>query len=811
MRISFNWLKDIIDITQTPQQIAALLTDCGLEVESIEEWESIKGGLNGLVVGHVLECVKHPNADKLSLCKVDAGIGATLQIVCGAPNVAANQKVIVSLVGTKLFPSSGEPFEIKKSKIRGEESNGMLCAEDEIGMGVSHSGLLILPDELKTGSSVAEYFKVTKDVVFEIGLTPNRADAASHLGVARDLKALLSKQNPQVELRTPSVDAFKEVANTNPITVEVKDTDACPRYSSVCISNVKVQPSPAWLQNRLKAIGLRPINNIVDATNYVMMEFGQPLHAFDADKIAGKKITVKHLPAGTIFKTLDDVERKLKGTELMICDDNGGLCIAGVFGGIESGVNESTKNIFLESACFNPVSVRKTSKLHGLKTDSSFRFERGTDSENTVTALKRAALLICELSSGQISSAVTDIYPQPLQPFKVRLHFNYLNKLVGSIIPLNDVKRILQALSITIENETTDYLDLSVPRFKVDVTREADVVEEVLRIYGYNSIPLPTKLNSSLPVFNTESDLAWQQKLSNYLSAQGFNEILNNSLTKSTYHELLDDEKKKPVELLNPLSNDLNVMRESMLFNGLEAIAYNQNRKQGNVRFFEFGKTYFSYDKGFNETAHLSLWLSGERYDENWQQVNRKYDNYYLKSILDNLFSLCAMDKTNLKMEETSNTLYSQSLKYALKGKELAIVGVVNKNITKKFDVASTVFYADVNWENVRPFLLSVQQKVKPIARFPEVKRDLSMLLDRTVKYEEVETLAYQTENPLLKAVNLFGVYEGEKIGEGKKSYAMSFILSDAEKTLEEKQIDTIMKKLMNNFEQKLGAVIRKQ
>ncbi len=810
MRISINWLQDFIDLKQTPQEIASLLTDCGLEVEGIEEWESIKGGLNGLVIGKVMECIKHPNADKLSLCKVDAGTGELLQIVCGAPNVAANQKVIVALVGTKLFPSTGEPFEIKKSKIRGEESNGMLCAEDEIGMGVSHAGLLILPDKLKIGSSVADYFKVTRDVIFEIGLTPNRADAASHLGVARDLKALLSKERI-IELRMPSTDAFQKLANTNPIAVEVKDINACPRYSGVCINNVQVKESPEWLQHRLKAIGLRPINNIVDATNYVMMELGQPLHAFDADKIAGNKIIVQQLPAETVFKTLDEVERKLNGTELMICDEKKGLCIAGVFGGIESGVSSSTQNIFLESACFNPVSVRKTSKLHGLKTDSSFRFERGTDSEITVKALKRAALLICELSGGKIASAITDIYPQPLQAFKVRLHVEYLNRLIGAVILLADVKRILQSLSIVIENETAEYLDLSVPRFKVDVTREADVVEEILRIYGYNNIALPLKMNSSLPVFTIESDLAWQQKLSTYLSAQGFNEILNNSLTKSSFRDLLADENKKPVELLNPLSTDLNVMREQMLFSGLEAIAYNQNRKQSNVRFYEFGKTYFSYDKGFSETARLALWLSGERFEENWQQLNSKYDVYYLKAIIDNLFSLGAMDMKNLKVEETQNELYSQALKYSIGKKELAIIGVVNKTITKKFDIQSTVFYADINREHLRPLLNSVSQKVKEVSRFPEVKRDLSMLLDRKVKYEEVEKIAFDTEQKILKEVRLFDVYEGEKIDKEKKSYAMSFILLDEQKTLEEKQIENIMQKLMSNFEQKLGAVIRKQ
>ena len=815
MRISFNWLKDFIDITQTPKEIAAMLTDCGLEVEGTEEWESIKGGLNGLVVGNVVECIKHPNADKLSLCKVDAGTGELLQIVCGAPNVATGKKVIVALVGTKLFPFTGESFEIKKSKIRGEESNGMLCAEDEIGRGASHSGLLILPDELIVGSAVADYFKVTRDVIFEIGLTPNRADAASHLGVARDLKALLSKEK-QVELKMPDVSPFNELTNTNPITVEVKDIDACPRYSGVCISNVQVKESPVWLQHRLKAIGLRPINNIVDATNYVMMELGQPLHAFDADKIEGNKIIVQQLSAGTIFKTLDDVERKLNGTELMICDEKKGLCIAGVFGGIKSGVTNATQNIFLESACFNPVSVRKTSKLHGLKTDSSFRFERGTDSENTVQALKRAALLIVEISGGKISSTITDFYPQPLQPFNVRLHFEYLNRLIGAVIPLADVKRILQSLSIRIENETTDYLDLIVPRFKVDVTREADVVEEILRIYGYNNIALPKKMNSSLPVFNTESDLSWQQKLSTYLSAQGFNEIMNNSLTKSSYREAAplsfgEGLGVKSVELLNPLSNDLNVMREHILFNGLEAIAYNQNRKQGNVRFYEFGKTYFSYDKGFDETARLALWLSGERYDENWQQINRKYDVYYLKSIIDNLFSISAIDKKKLKIEELENDFYSQALKYSIGKKELAIIGVVNKTITKKFDIQSTVFYADLNREHLRPLLNSISQKVKEVSRFPEVKRDLSLLLDRKVKYEEVEKIAFDTEQKILKEVRLFDVYEGEKIDKEKKSYAMSFILLDEQKTLEEKQIENIMQKLMTNFETKLGAVIRKQ
>ena len=807
MRISLNWLKDFIDLPQSPADIAAILTNTGLEVESIEDWESVKGSLKGLVVGEVKECLKHPNADKLTLCKVDAGTNELLQIVCGAPNVSVNQKVIVALPGTIIHPASGEPFEIKKSKIRGESSNGMLCAEDEIGLGTSHAGLLILNDNAAIGSPVADYFDLITDTIFEIGLTPNRADAASHLGVARDLKAALSEIS-NTELKMPAIKNFSGTNSECPVKVEIKELQACPRYSGIYISNLNVAASPEWIQQRLKAAGMRPVNNIVDIGNYVMLESGQPLHVFDADKISGKKIIVQTLAAGTAFKTLDGENRKLSGRELMICDENEGLCIAGIFGGVNSGVTDQTKDIFIESAYFDPVSIRKSAKQHGLYTDSSFRFERGTDPENTVTALKRAASLVIDLCGG-VASSVVDIYPDPLKPYSVYLKYDYVHRLSGINISADEIKKILQSLFITIQSETNDGLQLSVPRFRTDVTRPADVVEEILRIYGYNRIPLPEKMNSSMPVFKSEDNLSIQKKISEYLASQGFNEILNNSLTKKTGSG--ENQTKENVYLLNPLSNDLNMMRESLLFSGLNTVAYNQNRKQVNVRLFEFGNTYLKSLAGFEETAHLALLLSGKRYEENWMQLNRSYDIYYLKTIIENVFLMYGVERNVINISEENDDYYSSCLKYAVGKKEIATIGRINKKILKTFDIDSDVFYADINVDNIGQFVTSKAKKIKELSRFPSVKRDLSMLLDQHIRYEQVEKIALETENHILKDIRLFDVYEGEKIEAGKKSYAISFILEDEKKTLEDKQIDIIMNRLMQNFEKKLGAVIRKR
>ena len=616
MKISFNWLKQYIKTDESPENIARLLTAGGLEVEGIEPWQSVKGGLKGVVVGEVMQCDKHPGADRLSLCKVDAGTGNILQIVCGAPNVATGQKVMVALPGTKLYPVSGEPFEIKKSNIRGESSEGMLCAEDEVGLGESHAGLLILNSNAKIGSPVADYLGVENDMVFEIGLTPNRADAASHIGVARDLFAIFSKEQPSQFLK-PSIKEYVDSNVSCPINVKVEDEKACPRYSGVYIKGLAVKDSPDWLQHRLKAIGVRPVNNVVDIANYVMFETGQPMHAFDAANIKGDQIIVKQLPSGTNFKTLDGTDHKLNGTELMICNESEGMCMAGIFGGLDSGVTANTKDVFLESAWFNSVSIRKSARLHSMHTDSSFRFERGTDPEGTVFALKRAALLLMEIAGGQVASEIIDIYNQKAKPCKIRLPYKFTEELIGTKLSPAKIKIILESLEISIEHETLEYMDLSVPPFKVDVTRPADVVEEILRIYGYNEIQLPGKIKSSMPVFDKKDPLFVQQKLSSYLAAQGFNEVINNSLTKAAYHEKSGKNIESSVHILNPLSSDLNVMRSTMLFSGLETIQYNQNRQQGRLRVFEFGKIYLNTGKGYFETNHLNLLLSGEKFDEN--------------------------------------------------------------------------------------------------------------------------------------------------------------------------------------------------
>jgi phenylalanyl-tRNA synthetase beta chain len=805
MKISYNYLKKYIDFDYTPEQLAERLTESGLEVESTENYESIQGGLQGIVVGQVLTCQKHPNADKLSITTVNIGSDVALNIVCGAPNVAAGQKVLVATVGATLYPTTGEPFKIQKSKIRGEASEGMICAEDEIGLGTSHAGILVLSDDAKVGTPAADYLKIYRDLIFEIGLTPNRADAASHIGVARDIQGLLSLTNPS-KLKLPSVEKFAVGNRQLAISVAVDDSVACPRYSGVVISNIKVAESPDWLKNFLKSIGVKSINNVVDVTNFVLHEIGQPLHAFDADRIAGQKVIVKKLPAGTKFITLDNIERELNGSELMICDEKEPMCIAGVFGGVHSGVSESTTNIFLESAYFNPVDIRKAAKHHGLKTDASFRFERGTDPNITVYALKRAVLLLQEICGGEIASDIIDIYPNPVEGFNVQLNYKNLFTMMGIEIPKDDVKKIITALDIQIKNETADALDLLAPAFKVDVHREIDVIEEVMRIYGFNKIPLPKKLNAS-PVNNKGQErYHYKEKITSYLVAQGFNEIWSNSLTKLNYAEL-DDKTPQAVQLLNPLSNDLNAMRTTLLFSALEAVHYNSNRKNGDLKLFESGTVYQQAGEKFIEENYFSITLAGER---NTQSRFGTVHNsvYFLKSLVQNIFR-----SVNISIKEktdATSTNFSQLIEVYVGKEQIGRYGLLKKSLLKKFDIDSEVYYAEINFDKVVKHANAAKVVITDIPKYPEVKRDLSMLLDKAVQYESLEKLAFETERKYLKRVNLFDVYEGKNIPNNKKSYALSFTLYDEEKTLQEKEIDKVMNKLMENFEKKLGAEIRK-
>jgi phenylalanyl-tRNA synthetase beta chain len=795
----------------SPEELSQALTDCGLEVEHLSFWESIPGGLEGIVIGKVLTCERHPNADRLSVTTVNVGDGTPRHIVCGAPNVAAGQTVVVALPGAKLYPAGGEPFEIKKSKIRGEVSEGMICAEDEIGLGTSHAGIMILPDNLEAGKPAAEYFNISKDWIFEIGLTPNRADAASHLGVARDIKALLSRST-KAAICSPDLRDFREGNGTNSIAVEISDATACPRYSGLEIRNVKVGSSPEWLQHKLKSVGMRPINNVVDITNYVMLHLGQPLHAFDAAKIRGKKIIVGNLPKGTVFTTLDETQRKLEGHELMISDAEGGLCIAGVFGGMESGVTDNTTHLFLESAYFHPVHVRKSARAHGLHTDSSFRFERGTDPNMTVHALKLAAILISEICGGEVVGSMTDIYPVPVEPTKVSLSFDYLKTIIGDEIPRHDVMDILESLGITIEEDQSDWLLLKVPPFKVDVTRPADVAEEVLRIYGYNNIDLPKKISITPGKIRKPDPEEITDRVSTFLVANGFREILTNSLSRLAHTEVMQlPEGIEPVTVLNPLSNDLALLRHQMLMTGLETILYNINRKQKELRLFEFGKTYAKSKGRYFEEHHLSVWLTGDVNGEHWKGKSASYDIYYLKSVIENLFiaaGIPSRQELTIKEEEVAGMEYAVSW---YSGKTmLGAAGLVKKQVLKSSDIQQPVWYADIRFDSLLKVLNTADKVVPGPPKFPEVRRDLSMLLDRKVAYSELEKIAYASEPKLLRGVNLFDVYEGDKIEAGKKSYAVSFLLRDDEATLQDKQIDGVMDKLMKQFESKLGAVIRK-
>jgi len=800
MKISYNWLKEFIETDKTPEEISKILTGTGLEVESMEKVQALPGGLEGLVIGYVKERTQHPNADRLSVTKVDAGTGEDLQIVCGAHNVAAGQKVVVALVGTTVHPTAGEPFKINKSKIRGEVSEGMICAEDEIGLGTDHVGIMVLDDSAEVGKPAKDYFDIKDDYMYEIGLTPNRADAASHLGTARDIAAFL-----KIPVKRPDISAFKVDDTSRTIKVIVENEQAAPRYSGVTISGVEVKESPAWLKERLAVIGIRSINNIVDATNYVLHDLGQPLHAFDADAISGDTVLVKNCPEGTPFTTLDEVERKLSADDLMICDGNGKpMCIGGVFGGIGSGVKATTKSIFLESAWFNAVSIRKTSKRHGLKTDASFRFERGTDPNMTVFALKRAALLIQEIAGGKISSEISDNYPHPVAPFAIDVTYKTIDRLIGKQIPHGEIKDILTALEIEIAAETGENLDLKVPPYRVDITRDVDIVEEVLRIYGYNNIEIPNQVRASLNNSNRPEKDSVQGLLSDLLTANGFNEIMSNSLTKSAYSSNLD----KAVKILNPLSSDLDVMRQTMLYSGLEAVAYNQNRKNTDLKLYEFGKVYSVEEEKYTETQRFAIFLSGATIDEQWNQKPKAVSFYNIKAVVDGL--LAKLNIVDFAVEDSTCSRIAYGLQYKVNGKQLVKFGAVKGEALKKADIDKEVFYADFNFDMVLKAARRNKIVYKEISKYPAVRRDLSMLIDKSITFGQLKQIAQKAERKLLQDINVFDVYEGDKLPAGKKSYALSFVLQDDEKTLTDKAIDSIMQKLIYNLQKEAGAEIRK-
>lgn len=806
MKISYNWLKQFLQIDWDSQKTGELLTDLGLEVEGISHFESVKGGLKGVVVGHVLTCDKHPNADRLKLTTVDVGSEAPLQIVCGAPNVEAGQKVPVATVGTTLYTSDGESWQIKKGKIRGEASHGMICAEDELSLGESHDGIMVLSEALKPGTLCSEVFEIENDEVFEIGLTPNRADAMSHFGVARDLKAGFEQLEIQKGLVTPSTSNFSIDNRSLKIDVEVEDSQLAPRYCGVTISNVIVQSSPDWLKNRLKAIGLSPINNIVDITNYVLHELGQPLHAFDANKIKGNKIEVKTLPAGTKFTTLDDVERELHEDDLMICDSEKPMCIAGVFGGSFSGVTENTTSIFLESAYFNPISVRKTAKRHGLNTDASFRFERGIDIDMTEYALKRAAALIREIAGGDISSEVVDLYPKKFDERHVFLTFDKINSLIGQEIPRDTIKRILASLEIKVNNVTESGLGLTIPNYRVDVEREVDVIEEILRVFGYNNIDYKEKLTASIAKSTKFENHNIQNVVGDLLVSQGFYEIMTNSLVAAGTQNILESEKNM-VGMMNPLSSDLSVLRTSMLFSGLQSVSHNHNRQKTDLKLFEFGKTYHKKGSKNVEKQHLSIYISGNRNDASWAADSSATNFFYIKGIVNHVLQRLGLQ--NVEVDPYEGAIFAEGLSLSLNKKTLVSFGLVAKSLLKEFDIKQDVFHADFDWDAILANISTQNTTFQEIPKFPEVTRDLALLVDEATAFKQINDLAWGTEKQLLKKVNLFDVYIGKNLPKGKKSYAVSFTLSDTKKTLTDKQIDKIMTKLTGRFQKELGAELR--
>ena len=804
MKISYKWLKELIEITETPEEIGKLLTATGLEVEDIEEIESIKGGLKGVVIGEVLTCEKHPEADRLKITTVDVGLAEPLSIVCGAANVAAGQKVVVATVGAVLYPTgSDEPLVLKKSKIRGALSEGMICAEDELGIGTSHEGILVLETQLPNGTPAAEYFGISSDYLIEIGLTPNRADAASHFGVARDLKAVLGRN-----INLPSVEAFQIDNHLLPMEVKVENEEACPRYSGLTISGIKVGESPQWLKLRLQTIGIRSINNVVDVTNYVCHELGQPMHAFDAGKVKGNSVIVKTVASGTVFKTLDGLDRTLSDVDLMICNAENPMCIAGVFGGADSGVTNETTSIFLESAYFSPVWVRRTAQRFSLKTDSSFRYERGTDPNMPIYALKRAALLIQEIAGGTVSSDITDIYPSPIADFRVKMSFRNIDRLIGKSLGQSQIEAILEGLDISIEDRDEKGFTAVVPPYRVDVQREVDVIEEILRIYGFGQVELSDSLSSDyLSDFPVNDPEKLRMRAAELLAANGFNEMINNSLTKPEYDGYLGEAATESVvKILNYLSEDLSVMRQTLLFSGLEVIAHNSNRRQRDLKLFEFGKTYHHLDGKYVEKERLSVFLTGNIQGESWLEKSREVVFHDLASSVSQILS--AMKIRNVEKQDADSTIFQYGQTLTLNRKPIVSFGMLKSSVAKKLDVKAPVFFADFDWQYIlKQYDSSVQYKEVP--KFPEVRRDLSLVVDKKITFEELRQIAYKTEKQLLRSVNVFDVYEGANL-EGRKSYSISFILQDDQQTLTDKVIDKSMSKLIATYERELNAVIRK-
>ena len=820
MEISYKWLKEYVDFDLTPQETADVLTSCGLEVDSLEEVQTIKGGLKGLYVGKVLTCEMHPNSDHLHITTVDLGKGEPQQIVCGAPNVAAGQKVIVADLGCVLYDGDKE-FVIKKSKLRGVESNGMICAEDEIGVGTSHDGIIVLPEDAPVGQPAAEYYHLESDWVIEIDITANRSDALSHWGVARDLYAWLKRNGYNTSLHRPDCSEFT-VDNTNlPIDVEIENTEACKRYACVSITGCEVKESPEWLQDKLKVIGLRPINNIVDITNYVMMAYGQPMHCFDADMVKGNKIVVRTQPEGTKFVTLDGEEHTLGEHDLSICNAEEPMCIAGIFGGKGSGTYDTTTNVVLESAYFHPTWIRKSARRHGLSTDASYRFERGIDPNGIIYALKQAAILCKQLAGGKVSMEIKDVYPTPIADARVQLDYEYVDRLIGKKIGNDMIRSIVESLDMKVISETDTGLELDVPAYRVDVQRPCDVVEDILRIYGYNNVEIPTQLKSSLTILGDE-DKAYhhQNVISEQLVGCGFREILNNSLTKTAYYtELNHYTEDTTVKVMNPLSSDLGVMRQTLLFGGLESICRNVNHKMPNLRFFEFGNCYhFSPEKNndedpikaYTEEMHLGMWLTGKRVEGSWAHADEQSNFYELKAYVMNIFTRLGVNPGIVVAEKSDNNVFGKALALkARSGKLLCEMGTVSHKLLKKMDIDQDVFYADINWNNIMRAIKKNETLYHDISKFPSVSRDLALLIDKNVEFEQIEQIARQTEKKLLKSVELFDVYEGKNLPEGKKSYAVNFILQDETKTLNDKQIEAIMTKLINNLKQKLGAELR--
>ncbi len=816
MKISYNWLRDYLNTDVDVEELGTVLTSIGLEVEETEVWESVRGGMKGVVIGRVLTCGRHPDADRLSVTTVDTGTGQPLNIVCGAPNVAAGQTVAVATVGTMVFKGD-EQFEIKKSKIRGQLSEGMICAEDELGTGTDHEGIIVLDPSAKIGSPAADYFNVTTDTIFGIGLTPNRIDCSSHYGVARDLAAYFNLRKP-VRAKLPTVESFRKDRADGAITVSVEATSQCIRYSGLTISGITVKPSPEWLQHRLRSIGLNPINNVVDITNFVLHETGQPLHAFDADAVTGDKVVVKTLPAGSKFVTLDGVERELAASDLMICNASEGMCIAGVFGGLRSGVSADTASVFLESATFSPVSVRKTSRRHSLQTDASYRFERGTDPGMTIYALKRAALLIKEIAGGEIAGDIVDIYPSPVRKATVKLSFDRLKKLIGKEIPVETVKTVLYSLDIHITDETPDSLTLEIPPYRVDVTREADVAEEILRIYGYNNIEIGEEMHSILSYTVKPDREKVAGNMAELLSGNGFAEIMCNSLNPSAWYESTDDfEVASMVRLANPLSSDLNVMRLSLLPGMLSTVAWNINRQNGDLRLYELGYVYAKkpghgtteITDNYSEKQMLAFCVTGNAAQKSWNTDEAPTGFFHIKGYTDLILSRFGIKSADLTVEDPTGKWFTEALRYSSGGIELATFGKVSRKYIAMFDIKQEVWYAEICWENLLKLLKGRKTEFSELPRFPWVRRDLALLIDRTVKFSQIRELAFKTERNILHEVDLFDVYENESLGHNKKSYAVSFILRDDRQTLNEKAIEKVMGSLARAFERDFGATLR--